>query len=69
VAVKKNEKYPLIKISLKKSLIGRTEKQKRVIKGLGLRKINSEVIKQKSPEILGMINKVDFLLEVTEVAE
>jgi len=69
VAVKKKVKYPMIKIALRKSLIGRTEKQRRVIKGLGLRKINSEVIKEKSPEILGMVNKVDFMLEVTEVSK
>jgi len=67
MAVKKKEKFPLIKITLKKSLIGRTEKQRRVIKGLGLRKINSEVVREKRPEILGMINKVDFMVEVTEV--
>ena len=69
MAVKKKEKYPMIKIALRKSLIGRTEKQRRIIKGLGLRKIDSEVIKEKSPEILGMINKVDFMLEVTEVTK
>jgi len=69
VAVKKKQKYPMIKIALRKSLIGRTEKQRLVVKGLGLRKINSEVIKEKSPEIMGMVNKVDFLLEVTEVSK
>jgi len=69
VAVKKKQNYPMIKISLRKSLIGRTEKQRRIIQGLGLRKINSEVIREKSPEILGMINKVDFMLEVTEVTK
>jgi len=69
VAVKKKKKYPMVKIALRKSLIGRTEKQRRVVKGLGLRKINSEVIKEKSPEIMGMVNKVDFLLEVTEVSK
>jgi len=63
----KDKKYPLIKVALKKSMIGRTEKQRRVVRGLGLRKINSEVIKEKSPEILGMIAKIDFMLEVTEV--
>lgn len=67
MAVKDSNKYSLIKIRLKKSLIGRTQKQRNVVKGLGLRKINSEVIKEKSPEILGMINKVDFLLDVMEV--
>ncbi len=69
MAVKKKQKYPMVKIALRKSLIGRTEKQRRVVKGLGLRKINSEVIKEKSPEIMGMVNKVDFLLEVTEVSK
>jgi len=67
MAVKKNKTFPLIKIKLKKSLIGRTEKQRKVVKGLGLGKIDSEVIKEKRPEILGMIKKVDFLLEVMEV--
>ncbi len=66
---KKKSKYPLIKIVLKKSVIGRTEKQRRVVRGLGLRKLNSEVIREKRPEILGMIAKVDFLLEVTEVGK
>jgi len=67
MAVKKKEKFPLIKIKLKKSLIGRTEKQRKIVFGLGLRKLNSEVIREKRPEILGMINKIDFMLEVVEV--
>jgi len=67
MAVKKKDTYPLIKIKLKKSLIGRTVKQKAVIKGLGLKKINSEVIREKRPEILGMIRKVDFMVTVEEV--
>lgn len=69
MAVKKKEQYPLIKIKLKKSLIGRTEKQRSIIRGLGLRKIDSEVIRQRSPEILGMVNKVAFMLEVSEVGK
>jgi large subunit ribosomal protein L30 len=62
-----NKEYPLIKIKLKKSTIGRNKKQRTIIKCLGLRKIDSEVIKEKRPEILGMINKVDFMLQVTDV--
>ncbi len=65
MAVKKEE-YPLIKIKLVKSLIGRTEKQRAVVKGLGLRKINSEVTREKRPEIMGMINKINFMLQVTD---
>ncbi len=67
MAVKKKESFPLIEITLKKSLAGRTKKQRAIIAGLGLRKLNSSVTREKRPEILGMINKVDFMLEVKEV--
>ncbi len=67
MAVKKKEKYPKIKIKLVKSIIGRTKKQRAVVKGLGLRRLNSEVIREKRPEILGMIKKIDFMLEVKEI--
>jgi len=63
----KTKKFPLIKIKLTKSLIGRTQKQRDIIKGLGLTKINSEVIREKRPEILGMIKKTEFMLRVTDV--
>jgi large subunit ribosomal protein L30 len=66
MAVKKKQ-FPLIEITLTKSMIGRTKKQRAVISGLGLRKINSKVIREKRPEILGMIQKIDFMLEVKEV--
>jgi len=67
MAVKKKVKYPLIKIKLIKSQIGRTKKQRAIVKGLGLRKINSVVTREKRPEVLGMVNKIDFMLQVTEV--
>jgi large subunit ribosomal protein L30 len=67
MAVKKKPEFPLIKIKLVKSLIGRTEKQRAVVRGLGLGKLNSEVIREKRPEILGMVNKIDFMLEVSDV--
>ena len=69
MAVEKKKKYPLIEIQLKKSLIGRTKKQQAVIRGLGLRKIDSRVTRQKSPEIMGMVTKVGFMLEVKEVGK
>ena len=68
MAVKK-QTYPKIKIRLTKSLIGRNKKQRAVVKGLGLTKINSEVIREKRPEILGMIKKVDFMVDVVEVGK
>ncbi len=55
-----------LKIKLVKSLIGRPEKQKRTVKALGLNKINSEVVKIDTPEILGMVKKVKHLLSIEE---
>jgi large subunit ribosomal protein L30 len=67
MAVKKKVEYPRLKIKLVKSLIGRSERQQATVKGLGLRKINSEVIREKRPEILGMIKKIEFMLQVEEI--
>ena len=55
-----------IKIKLKKSPIGRIEKQKRTIKALVLRKIGQVVEKQDTPQIRGMIKKVDFMVEIVD---
>ncbi len=67
MAVKTEETFPLIKIKLVKSIIGRTQKQRAIVKGLGLRKFDSEVIREKRPEIMGMVKKIDFMLQVTDV--
>lgn len=67
MAVKKKTEYPKIKIKLVKSLIGRSDRQQATVRGLGLRKINSEAIVEKRPEILGMIKKIEFMLQVEEV--
>lgn len=55
-----------IKIRLKRSLIGSTEKQIRVVKGLGLTKVNQVVEKYDSPTIMGMVNKVSHLVEIVK---
>jgi large subunit ribosomal protein L30 len=57
-----------LRIRLVRSLIGYPRTQREVAKGLGLRKINSEVIRQDVPEIRGMINKISHLVKV-EVVE
>ncbi len=67
MAVKKKADYPKIKIRLVKSIIGRSDRQQATVRGLGLHKLNSEVIREKRPEILGMINKIGFMLQVEEV--
>lgn len=56
-----------IKVCLRRSLIGRRKDQKDTVYALGLKKIGDEVSHDQSPQILGMINKVKFLLEVKEI--
>lgn len=57
----------MIAITQVRSEIGTPEKHKNVIKGLGLRKIRHTVIRQDTPEIRGMVNKVRHLVTVKEV--
>ena len=58
-----------IQIKQVKSRIGRPERQKRTLDALGLRKMNQVVEHNATPDIMGMVNKVRHLVEVTEVAE
>lgn len=56
-----------IKITLVKSVIGSSEKQRNVVKALGLKKTNSSVIQEDTATIRGMINKINHLVSVDEV--
>jgi large subunit ribosomal protein L30 len=55
-----------LKIKLVKSFIGRPEKQRKVLRGMGLEKLNKTVYLKDSPEIRGMINKVSHLVSAEE---
>lgn len=55
-----------LKVTLVKSKHGRIPKHKETVHGLGLRKIHQTVELQDTPEIRGMINKVQYLLKVEE---
>lgn len=55
-----------IKITLKKSGIGRDGYFTKVLKGLGLTKLQQTVVKQDTPEIRGMIQKVAHMVSVEE---
>ncbi len=57
----------LLRVELVRSLIGRPQKQREVIKGLGLRRVHSEVFRKDCPEIRGMIRKVEHLVRVKVV--
>jgi len=56
----------MLKITLVKSLIKGKDFQKGTVKALGLHKIGSSVIKEDTPEIKGMITRINHLLKVEE---
>lgn len=56
-----------IKITLIKSLAGKKERHRRTIKALGLKKVNSSVIKEDNPQIRGMINRISYMVKVNDV--
>ncbi len=56
-----------VKVTLTKSLIGRPTDQRATVKALGLKKTNSQVVKEVTPQIEGMLHKVRHLVKVEEV--
>ncbi len=64
-AAKEPERY--LKITLVRSLIGYNRSQREVAKGLGLRKLQSHVVRKETPEILGMVRKIAHVLRVEAV--
>jgi large subunit ribosomal protein L30 len=57
-----------IKITLVKSPIDRPEVQKQTLKALGLNKTNAAKEVEATPQILGMVRKVNHLVKVEELA-
>ena len=58
-----------LKITLKRSIIGKPEKQRKIIRALGLRRMNHTVVHKDTPSIRGMIHKTTHMLEVVEASE
>lgn len=58
-----------IDITLVRSTIGRPGNQGKVVRSLGLRKMNQTVRHEDNPCIRGMVNKVSHLLKVEAVEE
>ena len=52
-------------IKLVRSPIGHPQRQKATLQALGLRKINQAVVHTDTPQIRGMINRVQHLVEVS----
>jgi large subunit ribosomal protein L30 len=58
-----------IRITWRRSVIGRPEDQKKTIRGLGFKRLNQTLTLPDRPEIRGMIHRVGHLLEVVEGSE
>lgn len=58
---------PKVRITLVKSTIDRPKKQKLTVRALGLKKVYCSVEKELTPQIEGMIRKVNHLLKVEEI--
>lgn len=59
-------KKKIIRVTLVRSPIGYTEKQKRTVKALGLKKLNQTVDQVDNPAVRGMIAAVSHLVRVEE---
>ncbi len=59
----------MLKITLVKSMAGRPEKHRRVLQGIGLRKVNRSVVRKDEPTVRGMVNAVPHLVRVEEVSD
>ncbi len=60
-------KHRNVEITLKRSLHGRLRKHRACVRGLGLRRLHQTVIVPATPENLGMVRKVSYMLDVREL--
>jgi len=55
-----------LKITLVKSTIGKPKKHRDIVAGLGLNKLNKTVELNDTPEVRGMIAKVNHMLNIAQ---
>ncbi|MCW8890716.1 MAG: 50S ribosomal protein L30 [Sedimenticola sp.] len=56
----------MMKVTLLRSTNGRLESHKACVRGLGLRRIRHSVLVEDTPATRGMVNKVNYLVQVEE---
>ena len=56
-----------VKVTLVRSTIGTKQSHRDTVRGLGLRRVNSSKVLKDTHEVRGMINKVDYLVTVSDV--
>jgi large subunit ribosomal protein L30 len=59
----------MLRVTLKKSMIGYDARQRATVRALGLNKVGSSAVHVDSPSVLGMIRKVNHLLEVESLQD
>jgi len=59
----------VLAITLKRSGIGGTRRQRETLRGLGLNRLGKTVLRHDSPSVQGMIQRVLHLIEVDEQDE
>ena len=62
----KSEGGGTIKIQYYKSMIGYSKKQKTIVRGLGLTKLNMTVTRPDNPSMRGIVAKIPHLLRIVE---
>ena len=58
---------PLLRVKQTASTIGQVEHQRKVLRGLGLRGIGTQVVVANTPSFRGMVKKVMHLVDAVEV--
>ena len=61
---KTNASKQTLKVKLVRSIAGTRESHRATVRGLGLRKLNSESTLEDTPAVRGMINKISYLVKV-----
>ena len=64
--VPRNTQLPAVWITLVRSPLGYSQRQKATVRALGLRKLHQSVKQVDTPQLRGMLNKVAHLVEVEE---
>jgi large subunit ribosomal protein L30 len=69
LAQRQNHTGPVVRIQYYRSAIGLDKKQKSIVAGLGLRRLNAVRVLSDTPALRGMIAKVPHLVRVLEDAD
>lgn len=56
-----------LKVTLTRSVAGTLPKQRKTVKAIGLKRINSSVVIDATPDMLGMVNVIAHLVKVEEM--